>query len=303
MADGKRPTEDVERMVTRMPRRTRPVAVWVMGSWLGRTLLRFLGRLRKEELLDRSMGVAAEFFTSIFPIVILAAVWLGSRASNEIGESIGLPNQARVVLQDAQSGAGASAFGLAGTLLVLISATSLSRALTRAYASIWELPRPTRNLRHVWRFLLAVIVLVLGMVFIRWLSLLTQDWPLEIVWSIVVPLALTTFVGAVLPWILLSGAVPVRLLVPGASVFGLIMGAVHPISRTLLADGLEESAARYGIIGVAFTYIAFLYALALCFLGAALVGQIIATDDGWLGRLIRGEPASATSTATPSTAR
>ena len=303
MADAERSTGDVEQIVARLPSRIRPAEARVAGSWLGRTLLRFAARLRQSQVLDRAMGVAAEVFTSVFPILILSAVWLGSRVSDAIADSIGMPTQTRAVLQDALSSSGASAFGLVGSVLVLISATSLSRAIAKAFAAIWELPQIKTGLRQAWRLLGALIILLLGMLLIRWLPRLTEDWPLEIVWRIVFPLLLTTVVGVLLPWILISGAVSVRRLVPGALVFGLIMTAGYPLSRTYLGDALAESEARYGTIGVAFTYIAFLYALSLCFLGSTLVGQVIATDDGRLGRWVRGDHVAASSAATASTAR
>jgi membrane protein len=63
---------------------------------------------------------------------------------------------------------------------------------------------------------------------------------------------------------------------------------VRPASSAFLPRALDVSADRYGTIGVAFTYIAWLYAISFCFLVAALVGQVIATDQGWFGRWIRG---------------
>jgi membrane protein len=39
---------------------------------------------------------------------------------------------------------------------------------------------------------------------------------------------------------------------------------------------------------VAFTYLAWLYVVAFCALLTAVVGQVVAEDSGWLGRLIRG---------------
>ena len=79
------------------------------------------------------MTLAAEVFTAVFPLLILAAVWLGSQRSDDIAKSIDMPSESRQVVQDAVSGSGASAFGVVGALWVLISATSLSRALTRAF--------------------------------------------------------------------------------------------------------------------------------------------------------------------------
>jgi membrane protein len=86
--------------------------------------------------------------------------------------------------------------------------------------------------------------------------------------------------------------VPARRLAPGAFIFGLGVSAARPIAHDLLTNSLGNSAEQYGTIGVAFTYIAFLYALSLSFLGAAFLGQVVATDEGRLGRWIRREPNS-----------
>jgi membrane protein len=87
---------------------------------------------------------------------------------------------------------------------------------------------------------------------------------------------------------LLSGAVRLRRLVPGALIFAAVMLAVRPASSLWLPRALEVSADRYGSIGVAFTYLAWLYVVSFCALLTAVVGQVVAEDPGWLGRLIRG---------------
>jgi membrane protein len=264
------------------------------SSWLGRTLRRATSRFRELELFDRSMTLAAEVFTAIFPLLILGAAWLGSQRSDDIAASIDMPDETRQVVQDAVSGSGASAFGVVGALWVLISATSLSRALTRAFSAIWELPPPGKGPRQAAGWVGAVIVLAAAMVSIRWLSRLTEDWPPGIVWAFLVSLVLATVVGALVPWILLSRGVPAKSLIPGALIFGLGVSVARPIGHDLLTNSLDNSAEQYGTIGVAFTYIAFLYALSLWFLLAAFLGQVIATDEGRLGRWIRQEPASET---------
>ena len=95
-------------------------------------------------------------------------------------------------------------------------------------------------------------------------------------------------VAAFVPWALLAGAVRARLLVPGALLFALLMITVRPATQAWLPGALEASADRYGSIGVAFTYLAWLYVASFCFLATALVGQVIATDHGPLGRRVRG---------------
>jgi membrane protein len=72
--------------------------------------------------------------------------------------------------------------------------------------------------------------------------------------------------------------------VPAAVLFASVMLVGRPASAVWLPHALEVSADRYGSIGVAFTYLAWLYVVAFCLLLAAVVGRVIAVDRGWLGR-------------------
>jgi membrane protein len=256
VSDTEPPAVDREKVMARVPQRMRPAAAQMAASWPGRILRHAAARFRGLELLDRSMTVAAETFTAVFPLLILGAAWLGSQRSDDIARSIDMPDETRQVVQDAVSGSGASAFGAVGALWVLISATSLSRALTRVFSAIWELPPPRKGPRQAGGWLGAVIALTFAMVLIRWLSRLTEDWPPGIGWGLFISVVLTTVVGALVPWILLSGSVPARRLIPGAFIFGLGVSAARPIAHDLLTNSLDNSAEQYGTIGVAFTYIA-----------------------------------------------
>ena len=300
MTEVDRSTVEVDRILARTPRRFRPIVTWVMGSWLGRCLLRIAARFVRLEIFDRSMTVAAQVFTSVFPILIMAAVWLGSRYSDDVTEAIDMPDETRNVMQEALANTGGSAFGIAGTLIVLVSATSLSRALTRAFAAIWDFPRPKAGLANAWRWLGAVLVLAVFVVLVRWVSGLTSTLPGADRWGWLVPVILDTAVAVLVPWILLAGRLHVRVLLPGALTFGLFMLAVRPASSVFLPHALDVSADRYGIFGVAFTYIAWLYAISFCFLVAALVGQVIATDQGRLGQWIRGHGGESHAAVSPS---
>jgi len=66
------------------------------------------------------------------------------------------------------------------------------------------------------------------------------------------------------------------------------MLAVRPVGSIYLPLALQSSAERYGTIGVAFTYIGWLYVVAFCLLLAATAGHVVGRDEGALGRLIRG---------------
>jgi membrane protein len=139
-----------------------------------------------------------------------------------------------------------------------------------------------------------VLTLALSLVVVRSLGSFLDEVRPRALWTAIaaffVDIAMATFV----PWILISGAVAPRRLLPGALVFAVVMVAVRPASAIWLPHALDVSADRYGSIGVAFTYLAWLYVVSFCFLAAAVLGQVITTDSGWLGRFIRGEPRTAT---------
>jgi uncharacterized BrkB/YihY/UPF0761 family membrane protein len=65
------------------------------------------------------------------------------------------------------------------------------------------------------------------------------------------------------------------------------MLVVRPASEAYLPRALEASADQYGSIGVAFTYLAVLYVFSFIFLAAAIIGNVIAEEQGRLGQFIR----------------
>ena len=48
---------------------------WLRSRWFGRIVVNGLGALVRLDMFDRSMTVAAQFFTSVFPILILFMTW------------------------------------------------------------------------------------------------------------------------------------------------------------------------------------------------------------------------------------
>ena len=278
-------------VLQRMPLRVQRVLVRLLDRWPGRVALRSAASCIRIEVFDRSMTIAAQFFTSVFPILILLASILGAADSGAIADAVDMPDESREVLDEVLEESGGSTFGIVGALIVLASATSLSRALTRAFAAIWLLPRPRSTLRSAWRWLAVVVSLALSLVVVRALSQFAAAVPPGGVWQRVVAFGLDTAIMVLVPWLLLTGAVGLRRLVPGALLFAGVMLAVRPASALWLPRALEVSAERYGSIGVAFTYLAWLYVVAFCVLVSAVLGQVLAMDPGWLGRRIRGDRA------------
>jgi membrane protein len=282
------PRTPYEAALQRLPPGLRRRVEGLLSQWPGRVAFRIAAATARVELFDRSMTIAAQFFTSVFPILIAIASWMGSGADDFV-ESVGVPEQTQSLIDEALTPtSNEAAFGVVGIVLVLVSATSLSRALTRAFAAIWELPRPTFKLNSAWRWVAVVLALALALVAARTLPRLAADMPPATFWQMVAAAAVDVTIAVSVPWLLLAGRVPARHLLPGAALFAFAMVFVRPASRTWLPHALEVSADRYGSIGVAFTYLAWLYVFSFCLLAAAVIGQVVTTDPGVLGRWLRG---------------
>jgi len=275
--------------IERLPERVRGPVGWLLARWPGRIFFRSAAACVRIEIFDRSMTIAAQFFTSVFPILILIATWFGGTDSRTLADVVSMPEESRSLLDQALQNSGGSTFGVVGVLIVLASATSLSRALTRGYAAIWLLPRPRSSLRSAWRWLAVVVSLALSLIVVRALGGYMAAIPPGNVWQRVVAFSIDVAVTLFVPWLLLSGLIPVRRLLPTSLLFALVMLVVRPASAVWLPHALEVSAERYGSIGVAFTYLAWLYVVAFCLLLSAVVGKAVAMDEGWLGRWFRGE--------------
>jgi membrane protein len=261
----------------------------LLTRWPGRVALATVAGFQRLEIFDRAMAIAAQLFTAVFPILIMISVWVGASTSRAFAESVSMPPVAQEVLQQALDESGDTAFGLVGTVFVLVSATSLSRALTRAMATIWQLPRPKTRLTSAWRWVAVVLALALAALVARTLGQYTQALPPHDAWPVVLTFLLDTLIAVSIPWLLLAGQVSTRRLVPGALAFALVMLVGRPASSAYLPRALEQSADQYGSIGVAFTYLASLYAVSFVFLATQILGSVVADDQGGLGKFIRSD--------------
>ena len=132
---------------------------------LVRFALAVVRQMNRLEPFDRAMTLAAQAFTSIFPVVIVTFSLLpqddSGRLGGRVAQALALPESTRSALADAfpDDAEQATTFGLLGLLIVLVSATSFSRALTRMYAKAWSVRGP--GWRRPWRWV-TVIVAITG---------------------------------------------------------------------------------------------------------------------------------------------
>lgn len=259
--------------------------------WVGRIAVEMAQALRRVEIFDRSMTIAAQFFTSVFPLLILMGLWIGGSQVQEVTDEIDMPAGTAAVIESAVTGNSSGAFGVVGTLFVIVSGTSLSRALTRAFAIVWGRPRPKSRPANAWRWVAVLTTLALFLVVSPVIGRIAADIPPSGgFWQLLGIAAADVGLALFVPWVLLEGHITFRQLLPGAALFAVAMVTARPFVQLYMPIALDKSAGSYGTIGVAFTYISYLYAVSFAFLGCAVIGQVLASDDSWFGRWCRREP-------------
>lgn len=271
----------------KVPERLKRFLFWALQHWPGRIVLRSAADFRRIQIFDRSMTIAAQLFTSVFPIIIMGAAFFGRDDTASMLGSLHVPSEAEDVINSAvTTNSSAASFGIVGTIVVLISATSLSRALTRAYDAVWHYDHSKSRLVDWWRWFAAVIALALAIVVTQRLVKLAEGLPPRDFWGIVVAFLIYTAIAVLMPWLLMAGRVRVIPLLPGALMFSVIMVLAHPAASRYISHAIESSAERYGAIGIAFTFITYLYCVSWVLLGTAVLGQVIVTDEAEVGQFI-----------------
>jgi membrane protein len=285
----------------RVPARARSLFERYANSWPGRVVEDTARALVRIKVFDRSMTLAAQAFTSVFPLLILVAVLRPRSSGSELGkglaDSLGLNPSASAALEVAlpAGSTAASSFGLIGILVTLLSATSFSRALVRLYAGIWEVSRPP-GFRALWRLVVTLVGLVVLVFLLTFVRRVVHGAPLSAVAEAVVACLLGTVIWTWVPWILLARQVPVRTLLPGGVLMGVAMVVLSIAGRIYLPLALSSATRQYGALGISFTYVSWLFVLMFALVTTAVTGAAIAREPGrfaWLTGTAQPLPAQA----------
>lgn len=284
--------DEVDALLRRVPVRYRLAVGRVQQTALGRLLTRTLTGLVRIEPFDRAMTLAAQAFTSVLPVIILIAV-LRPRRPDDLGSMIAEqfnlpPSTQETLLESLPEAAEASAsFGLFGALVVLLSATSFSRALERMYARVWDVSRP--GLHGAWRWLAALLAVVVALAIIRFTRGVLGGLPYHVLWQAAATAVVWGVVWTLVPWLLLKGQVALRLMAAGGIPTGMALALAGLSGSIYLPIALQAGARQFGALGIAFTYIGWLFVVSMIVVVGAVLGHAAARDEGWLGRVVRAE--------------
>ncbi|UGQ12611.1 YihY/virulence factor BrkB family protein [Yinghuangia sp. ASG 101] len=273
------------------PWRTRAVRLYtaLKGGFVGRCTARAF----EIQITDRMLALAAQAFLALLPLVIVVAAAAPDSVTDglvdvlrkHVGLSGGSTTQNIEVIAEATDEAGVT---VVGSLLVLLAATSFSRALQRVYERAWRLP--PGGLRSAWRplaWIIGVLVYFVVLALTFKVSLGGVPWTLT--------RSLITAAGSLVLWswtpfVLLSGRVRWRALWPTAlatSCGTVLLGA---FSAEYVPHLLTTNERRYGTLGVAFAIESWLVVLFAVVVAATVVGTVLVETPGRVGVWARGTP-------------
>ena len=247
-------------------------------SAAGRFLLRALRDLRDLELFDRAMTLAAQAFTSILPVLIVVSSLRGSlnpEADAMFAENLSLDDETAELVKQSIPRAieGVSFSQVIGALLLILSATAFARALERCFRRIWKTPKAP--IRFAWRWVVAIVAILIGFVLVVMTRFVLRGTGalslLEFILEVAVWSALWWFAS----WIVINRSVSLRALFPGSVLAGLGFAVAAVVGRVYLPRAFASSAHQFGVLGLAFSYIGWLFVLMSVLLAAVTIGRVI----------------------------
>ncbi len=276
-------------------------------------LYRVWERLLENEFLDRAVALGAKAFVSLFPSLIVVAAFAPASVRVSIittlTHRLGLSGAGLTTVKQAfevpTTPAGRRA--CSDCLFTFFYISSFTTALRRVYAKAWR--RPSGGFASGYAvgavFLagLAAYFAVLGGL----RSLLDRGAAI----GVFVVLAWLAAVGLWLltPWLMLARQVRARALLPSA-VLTATGSLFYTASSTVwMPRTITENQHQFGFFGVALSLVTWLTGAATIVVVSACAAPVLAEDQGWIGRLIRGGRAASTlvegaaeSTAAPASA-
>jgi membrane protein len=225
------------------------------------------------EAIDRALALASKLFVAVIPLsILLRSVAPGSEDfGDDLVERLGLSGLGASATRTlfAKGTEVRGAVSVIGILIVLYSVLSFTRALQRVYLNVWRL-RPQlpdallRELTWIVGFAAYTVILAPLRSFEH-----SRDVP-----SLYGPSAIA--LGAVFwlwtPYILLGKRVTWHRLIPTGFVTTVAITAYSIGTAIFLPDIFTRNAERYGLIGIAFGIVTWLFAYAAVVIVSAVVG-------------------------------
>lgn len=271
----------------------------------GSLILQIIEDLARSEIADRAMTLAGQAFTSILPVMILLSAIPGKGLVDDALAGYDMTSGDLALTSSSDTESSAVTFGVIGAVMTIVSATSFSRALDRMYSRVWEVPRV--SFREGWRWIVVILAVALGVVIQILVPNLRDLWSMRAVVGFGIELTAGFFLWAVL-WLgiartLTVGRVNVRCLALTAVITAAGLSALVVATHVGMAKVLDSATAQFGVLGIIFTVIGWLFVFSSIVIGATVIVHAMFVNEGIVGRWLgRAEPPSSASCAAVPTA-
>lgn len=236
-------------------------------------------RFVQADLVNQAMILAALALSLLLPVLVTLAALLPLGAADSLpavaGARLGLSPDAVADLQKlfpTRAAVRGSSTAL-GVLFTVLSAYAWPTALQRGYELAWGIP--SRGWRGLWRPLVWLTVFIAAGAVLLALprSGLADPWR-----TILLLLLWMPIVFAWSWWtqhFLLRGAVPWRVLVPGAVAMTVGIVGMRAAASVSLSIAITYNYDRYGPLGIVFMLLSWLIALSVVMLGGPVLGAAL----------------------------
>jgi uncharacterized BrkB/YihY/UPF0761 family membrane protein len=239
--------------------------------------------------IDRATTIAAQAFTALIPILILASGLAPTGDPDLVSEVLirrfHLGGSAADAVRELFSHSAGAPTGVFSGVLLVFAGVSLARRLQRVYQDAWLLP-PRKGVRGSLNAALALAVLLLEVGLLTLARTLMGSAPTSWLIGGTASVAGSLLLWTTVPWLLLDRRISWRRLLPTGALTAFCTG-VYAVATTVYMPRLMTTySLRYGLFGVTLALIGWLLCIALIVVAATIVAaQFDRTEAGWATRL------------------
>ncbi|MFK4145277.1 YhjD/YihY/BrkB family envelope integrity protein [Streptomyces sp. NPDC004065] len=257
-------------------------------------ITRLLDRMVAVNIFDSATRLAAQCFLTAVPLLFVVGAYAPAAVRRQLVTSVsavfGLSGASRTELERVFQSSGGNlkqATGAVGGLMVLLSATAVSRAVQRLCKRAWRVPRAGVRIAP-WRWLAWILL---------WLTVLVVQAPLREGFGAGpwLGIPLTLLIQTALWWwtqhLLLGGLIGWAPLLPGALVTAAAIGAASLTAHFYMPAALNRALGEYGALGSVFVLLSWLIVVCVAIAVGISVGAVLAGEPRLAHRL--GTPSGA----------
>lgn len=267
-------------------RRVRSQELLTRAKWLHKqaearfpVITHLAARMVSVNIFDSATRLAAQCFLTAVPLLFVVGAFAPEAVRNQLISSVravfgltGAANQELAKVYQSTASSLREATGVVGALMLLLSATAVSRAMQRLCKRAWELPRTGTKIAP-WRWLAWIGV---------WLAVLIVQAPLRNGFGagLWLGIPVTVVTQTVLWWwsqhLLLGGLIRWPPLLPGAFLTAIGVTGLSVAAQFYMPRALNRALSEYGSVGTVFVMLSWLIVVCVAIAVGITVGAVAA---------------------------